>query len=368
MDNKLLPICYYGYIYKTINLINNKVYIGQHKSNSFDKCYFGSGKILLRAIKKYSLKSFKVEPIIFLHNRDELNLFEKLYINIYRGNDRNYGYNILRGGQGSMFIHGRGMKGLLGKNNPNYGSKRTPEQRKNMSLVHIELGIKNGGTLLGRKAIHKDNVIKYVKKEELNFYLNHDWNSGTGRIGTIPGSNNSKRIKQRDNYYAKSLLYNIERDNKHKTTLGCTPVNKNGVNRYIFKQELYDYLLNGWRLGLITYKDKYCLNELFNVLKYDFNKFCYVKDLVLGKKQEDTIFVHRNDYYLCIPKSIVSIYEKIGFIKGGKPKSYSHKQKIARGNAGKITFTNGKINIRCNSEETDYYLSKGFWRGLTRRN
>lgn len=29
----------FGYIYETTNLINNKKYIGKHKSNKFDKNY-----------------------------------------------------------------------------------------------------------------------------------------------------------------------------------------------------------------------------------------------------------------------------------------------------------------------------------------
>lgn len=36
---------YYGYIYKTTNLINQKYYIGQ-KKGLFDPNYFGSGKVL----------------------------------------------------------------------------------------------------------------------------------------------------------------------------------------------------------------------------------------------------------------------------------------------------------------------------------
>lgn len=34
---------YYGYIYKITNLINNKVYIGQHKGNHFDEQYWRRG-------------------------------------------------------------------------------------------------------------------------------------------------------------------------------------------------------------------------------------------------------------------------------------------------------------------------------------
>lgn len=43
----------YGYIYRTINLINNKFYIGQHKSPVFDPTYYGSGKILSNKLKAY---------------------------------------------------------------------------------------------------------------------------------------------------------------------------------------------------------------------------------------------------------------------------------------------------------------------------
>jgi hypothetical protein len=38
-------------IYKTINLLNEKIYIGQDSKNNIK--YLGSGKKLIRAIKKY---------------------------------------------------------------------------------------------------------------------------------------------------------------------------------------------------------------------------------------------------------------------------------------------------------------------------
>ena len=41
----------YGYIYKTTNLINNKIYIGQHKSTEFDANYMGSGIAIKAAFK-----------------------------------------------------------------------------------------------------------------------------------------------------------------------------------------------------------------------------------------------------------------------------------------------------------------------------
>ena len=67
----------YGYIYKTTNLVNGKIYIGQHKSNTFDTNYYGSGTILNKAIQKIndelddaSSQSNKTEPL-----RDEKGRF-----------------------------------------------------------------------------------------------------------------------------------------------------------------------------------------------------------------------------------------------------------------------------------------------------
>lgn len=48
-------------IYKIINLVNNKIYIGQEKQ--FNSNYFGSGLLILKAITKYGISSFKKEII-----------------------------------------------------------------------------------------------------------------------------------------------------------------------------------------------------------------------------------------------------------------------------------------------------------------
>ena len=40
----------YGYIYKTTNLLNGRIYIGKRKGD-FDNNYFGSGRYLLNAVR-----------------------------------------------------------------------------------------------------------------------------------------------------------------------------------------------------------------------------------------------------------------------------------------------------------------------------
>ncbi len=50
-------------VYKTINLINQKYYIGKHSSKNPNDEYLGSGLALQRAIKKHGLENFKKEVL-----------------------------------------------------------------------------------------------------------------------------------------------------------------------------------------------------------------------------------------------------------------------------------------------------------------
>ena len=50
-------------VYKTTNLINNKIYIGQHITNNLDDGYLGSGKNLKHDIKKYGKENFTISVI-----------------------------------------------------------------------------------------------------------------------------------------------------------------------------------------------------------------------------------------------------------------------------------------------------------------
>ena len=61
---------YYGY--KTTNLTNDRFYYGVRKCRSdydiFGDSYFGSGKILLQAIKKNGLENFRKEFVYIFQN------------------------------------------------------------------------------------------------------------------------------------------------------------------------------------------------------------------------------------------------------------------------------------------------------------
>ena len=55
-------------VYKTTNLLNNKIYIGLHETEDLNDSYLGSGILLKQAIKKYGSNNFKKEIVVIESN------------------------------------------------------------------------------------------------------------------------------------------------------------------------------------------------------------------------------------------------------------------------------------------------------------
>ena len=120
-----------GYIYKTTNLINNKIYIGKHMSEKVSKTYKGSGKILKQAFKKYGKENFSCEVIATASTEDELNNLEAYWIEWYNSRDPEIGYNIVAGGLGtSGYKHTEEAKQKMSK--AKTGRKLTEEWKKHV--------------------------------------------------------------------------------------------------------------------------------------------------------------------------------------------------------------------------------------------
>ena len=92
------------YIYKTTNLINNKIYIGQSSYSVEESTnYKGSGTLLHLAFNKYHNENFtKVILERDIQSKEVLDTLEIYYIDKYNSTDRNIGYNITKGGRGSF--------------------------------------------------------------------------------------------------------------------------------------------------------------------------------------------------------------------------------------------------------------------------
>lgn len=68
-------------VYKTTNLIDNKIYIGSHQTNNLDDGYYGSGKYLVRAVRKYGKENFLKEVLHVYDNQADMFTKEKELVN-----------------------------------------------------------------------------------------------------------------------------------------------------------------------------------------------------------------------------------------------------------------------------------------------
>ena len=84
-------------IYKTTNLVNGKIYIGQDRNNNPN--YYGSGKLLKLSIKKYGRENFTKEVLEECINEVHMNEREIYWIAFYDSMDEKIGYNISEGGR-----------------------------------------------------------------------------------------------------------------------------------------------------------------------------------------------------------------------------------------------------------------------------
>lgn len=85
------------YVYKIKNKLNGRLYIGQTiKTIKESKNYYGSGKLIQIAIKKYGIENFEKSILCECKTQDELNEIEIFYIKKY--NSIICGYNIAPGG------------------------------------------------------------------------------------------------------------------------------------------------------------------------------------------------------------------------------------------------------------------------------
>ena len=85
-------------VYIITNNVNGKVYIG--KDEASNPSYYGSGKLIKRAINLYGKSSFTKKVLEEVETREELCRREVYWIAHYCSTDREVGYNITNGGDG----------------------------------------------------------------------------------------------------------------------------------------------------------------------------------------------------------------------------------------------------------------------------
>lgn len=93
---------WYGFIYKTTNLVNEKIYVGKRKylvEAQSKEFYLGSGKLLYNAIQKYGVENFKREIIVCCKDLASINEQERYWIKYFDSRNLAIGYNLAEGGE-----------------------------------------------------------------------------------------------------------------------------------------------------------------------------------------------------------------------------------------------------------------------------
>lgn len=221
-------------VYKTTNLVNGKIYIGIHRTKKPNDNYLGSGKNLLKSVKKYGKQNFKKEVLKVFDNPDDMfemestlvnedfvrrsdtynknlgghlnpdawELVNELKLNMYPGHneqwesvqpnglkthlerwdtDEKYRLDCIRS-------ISKGLKKHY-KNHPSHciGRRHTEKTKKKIGTANAKYQKGSGNSQFGTCWIFKEGIgNKKVKKDEIQSWLDDGWIKGRKQNYTHP--------------------------------------------------------------------------------------------------------------------------------------------------------------------------------------
>lgn len=145
-------------IYKIINKINGKVYVGcttksiEERFSSHYKRRLSNKNIFSKALRKYLKSDFKIEEIERCSSLEEMLLREIYWISFYKSTDIRYGYNMIEGGNKPPVFYG--------ESHPLYGKGMSDKQKEILRLANV-------GRKQSREHIEKCRLTRIGKKATL---------------------------------------------------------------------------------------------------------------------------------------------------------------------------------------------------------
>lgn len=157
-------------VYKTINKINGKIYIGVHKTDDLDDGYLGSGKHLGYAIEKYGIENFEKEILAVFDKASEMFEMESELVN-EEFVERDDTYNLKIGGEGGWDYLNDGSEEHIAR------------VTKGGKLVDISHRL-NGYKIASQDKEWRRKRSEKISKSKQKFYANGGKGSFTGRKHT----------------------------------------------------------------------------------------------------------------------------------------------------------------------------------------
>lgn len=200
-------------VYKITNTLNNKFYIGCHKTSNKEDGYMGSGVHLKRAIQKYGVDKFTKEIIAECSSSEEMFAKEKELVVLSESS-----YNMKLGGEGG-FDHINSDESFRIEKNK-IARRITNEKHKDKLS---EWGQKGGKSNIAKNGLHPD----FVAGGKTSFLGKHHTSEAKHKI---------------------SLANTINQAGQKNSQYGTMWITNNSTNKKINKT---DSIPDGWRRGRV---------------------------------------------------------------------------------------------------------------------
>ena len=324
----------FGYIYKTTNLVNGKIYVGQHKADEFEPdFYIGSGTLFRRAVEKYGSENFKNELLCECFSQKDMDEKEMFWISELNTLDSSIGYNLTKGGFGGA-------------------SPRTEDTKNKIAEYNTGKTLVNDGVICFR-----------IKQSDLKEYLKLGYS-----YGTLP--------------YKRTSEF---KEKVSKTTTGRICISKGNIRTRIDPEKLPQYLDEGYSIGWVKEEDKkknirkkipgegrskyMNKDNVYLLIPESRQKEYLEKGWVYGAKKNRKKFIHKRGYSLSdITKQRLSEshkgkkLSKESIEKGKKTRAKTIAEKGAAAK-GKIWINNGETSKMISPERLPEFANNGWNKG-----
>jgi len=223
------------------NLHNNKRYVGFHATNKEynEDNYFGSGRLLKKAIKKYGIQYFvkgKIEDV----NVEEWKEKETYWIRKMNAHVSLGGYNLTWGGEGTLgYKHSEESKEKDRQSHK--GKKASKETRKKLSISHkgvkihseeFKRNLGKNNTLYKTGKTHSEETRKKMSKsqkgkKQSEEHIRNRSLALKGRPGGMKGKHHTEESKEKNRQAILGKKHTKEHnENFGKSMKGKIPWNK----------------------------------------------------------------------------------------------------------------------------------------------
>lgn len=192
----------YYTVYKITNTINNKIYVGFHKTSNLNDSYFGSGLLITKAIREYGKEHFSKEILAVFDNKEAAESYEAHIVD-KEFTLREDTYNLALGGNVQI---------LYGENNGFYGKHHSDETKNAQSIRML-------GNSYSKCYPISNGDLTFQTASEFASYMNITKNIRNNVLLICGGSSDFKYIDSNKQQYAEQFTKDSIKRREEKSKL-----------------------------------------------------------------------------------------------------------------------------------------------------